>query len=538
MNAVDVLIVGAGPVGLTLAVECARREVSFRIVDAAAEPSQTSKALAIWEAAQRVFAAQGVVTRMHEEGLRPAAIRLATRRGTLLRVPREAFGPGEWQGPLILPQCSTERILLERLGELGHSVERPLEFVGMAGDSDGVTATLTTPDGTKEEVRCRYVVGCDGAHSAVRHAGGFRFEGRALPDCFILCDATVSGPLPPDPEVMVFLSRHGVLPMFPIRENVWRIISTRNRHAGTAPPTLEELQEHVNQRAPKGLILSHPEWLSTFRISERRVDRFRMGRVLLAGDAAHIHSPAGGQGMNTGIQDAFNLGWKLEFILRHSADAEMLLTSYHDERAPEASRVIADASWRTKLAMFNSGPLAALRNLGAAALGKSPAGIAHMAHSLSGSRTHYARSPIHGSDSAWHEDWRMHGSRPGQRMLDVRVMAEDVEVSLLDQVLSTTRFSLIFYSGRRPNYRDASVADELRTRVANYSEVISCFSIWRGEHAPDESWMLDSEGDAHRAAGAAFASAVLVRPDGFVAARSQPADLTPLLAALAGFLPV
>lgn len=533
MSAVDALIVGAGPVGLTLAVECARRKVSFRIVDAAEAPSQTSKALAIWEAAQHVFSAQGVMPRMQEEGLRPAAIRLATQRGTLLRVPREAFGSGGRHGPLILPQSNTERILLDHLSGLGHTVERPWEFVGMTGDDAGVTARLAGPDGATEEVRCRYLVGCDGAHSAVRHAGGFRFEGRALPDCFILCDATVAGPLPPEPEVMIFLSRFGVLPMFPIRDNVWRIISTRDPHAGTAPPTLEELQEHVNQRGPRGLTLSNPEWLSTFRISERRVDRFRMGRIILAGDAAHIHSPAGGQGMNTGIQDAFNLGWKLALIFHHNADAEVLLTSYHEERAPEASRVISDAGWRTKLAMFNRGPLAALRNVGASLLGKSPAGIARVAASLSGAHTAYDRSPINGSDSAWHEDWRAHGSQPGHRMLDAMVSVDDLRVSLFEQVLASTKYTLIFYSGRRPNYQDASMADELRTRAADHADLLSCLSVWRGEHAPDESWLLDPDGSAHRAAGADFTAAVLVRPDGFVAARSQPADLAPLLAALA-----
>jgi len=533
MNSTEVLIVGAGPVGLSLALECARHDVAFQIIDAAAQPSDKSKALAIWSAAQEAFSAMGVLEKMRAEAFLPEAVRFCTPRRTLLRMPVGKFVDSPYPDVLLLPQSATERILGEKLQQMGHSVIRPLELIGMSQDGQGVTATLQNPEGRTETLQCSYLVGCDGAHSATRHAVGGVFEGVAQPESFILCDAKVSGETSLPPEVLIYLSKHGVLPMFPIRENVWRIISTRDQAAGTAPPTLDEMQAHLDERGPGGLELSMPEWLSCFRISERKVENFRVGRVLLAGDAAHIHSPAGGQGMNTGVQDAFNLGWKLGVILRNDGDPEALLNSYHDERSPVARQVIAEASLRTRLSILTKGPLASLRNLGAFALGHSDRFIKKFAVNFSGVTISYGQSPALGKEEFWDEDWQTHGFRVGHRMRDASVESDGVRVQLLSEVLASTKHTLILFSGVRPNYRDADLVESIRQAAAGFSSLVGTLAIWRGAHAPDESWLLDPDASAHKKFGTENCSAYLIRPDGYVAERSQPADFKPIAQALA-----
>ncbi len=524
---------GAGPVGLSLALECARHDVAFQIVDAAPQPSDKSKALAIWSAAQETFSAMGVLEKMRSEAFLPEAVRFCTPRRTLLRMPTGKFVDSPYPDVLLLPQSTTERILGEKLQQLGHRVLRPLELTGISQDEHGVTATLQNPEGQKQTLRCSYLVGCDGAHSAARHLVGGVFEGKAEPECFVLCDARVSGTTSLPPEVLIYLSKNGVLPMFPIRENVWRIISTRDEAAGTAPPTLDEMQEHLDQRGPGGLILSNPEWLSCFRISERKVENFRVGRVLLAGDAAHIHSPAGGQGMNTGVQDAFNLGWKLGLILRKDGDPEVLLNSYHDERSPVARQVIAEASLRTRLGVLTQGPLASVRNLGALVLGHSDRFIKKFAVNFSGVTISYGSSPALGSGESWDEDWQTHGFAVGQRMRDASVESDGLPVLLLSEVLASTKHTLILFSGVRPNYRDADLVESIRQAAAGFSSLLGTIAIWRGDHAPDESWLLDPDASAHKKFGAENSGAYLIRPDGYIAERSQPANFKPIAQVLA-----
>jgi 2-polyprenyl-6-methoxyphenol hydroxylase-like FAD-dependent oxidoreductase len=533
MDTTEVLIVGAGPVGLSLALECARHDVGFKIIDASPRPSDKSKALAIWSAAQETFSAMGVLEDMRREAFLPDGIRFCTPRRTLLRIPSGKYVDSPHPDVVLLPQSSTERILGEKLQQRGHHVIRPLELMALSQDGQGVTATLQHPEGQRETCRCSYLVGCDGAHSAARHLVGSAFEGKAHPDCFILCDARVSGKNPLPPEVLIYLSKRGVLPMFPIRENLWRIISTRDPAAGTAPPLLEEMQEHLDERGPGGLQLSKPEWLSCFRISERKVKNFRVGRVLLAGDAAHIHSPAGGQGMNTGVQDAFNLGWKLGLILRKSGNAEALLDSYHTERSPVAEKVITEASLRTKIGLLTGGPMAGLRNLGAMALGHSDRFIKKFAVNFSGVAMTYGKSPALGTGGHWDEDWQSHGFAVGHRMRDAIVENEELPVSLLSVLLGSTKHVLVLFSGLRPNYRDVDLLEGIRQSAAGFSSLVSTLALWRGDHTPDDSWLLDADGSAHRKFGAGNPSVYLIRPDGYVAERSQPADFKPIAQLLA-----
>ncbi|MCX7869370.1 MAG: FAD-dependent monooxygenase, partial [Terrimicrobiaceae bacterium] len=369
-----------------------------------------------------------------------------------------------------------------------------------------------------------YLAGCDGAHSAVRQAMGTRFEGRARPDTFILCDARLEGSAALPPDVLLCTSRKGPLAMIPLRDKVWRVMSTRAGEAGIAPPTLEEMQEQLAERGPAGCELSNPQWLASFRVSERRAELFRQGRIVLAGDAAHIHSPVGGQGMNTGLLDAANLAWKLEAVLRHGGCEEVFLSSYHEERAHAADRVIRDSAARTRLAIGRTGILPAALNLGAWLAGRSRKLRDLMAASLAGTSLQYPPSSVLGADTGWHEDWRDHGFPPGRLVRDVEVSSEGGPLSLLALILSARRMTLLLFSGRRPNYRDAAAVQEIREAVAASNFPVAVLAIWHGRHTPDESWLGDPEAIAHRRFGAYGRSACLVRPDAISALRTQPAD--------------
>lgn len=528
----EVLIVGAGPTGLSLAIECARHGVAFRIVDRAPAPSGDSKALVLWSAAQEAFEAMGVLDALRERAFHPAGLRILRRGNTLLHIPAGAHVDSPFPTPILLPQSETERILRERLEGLGHRVERALECVGIQEDTSGVTVSLQGPEASPQEIRCGYVVGCDGAHSAVRHAVGGKFEGRAHPQCFILCDAEVFSPEPLPAEILIHVSPRGTLSLLPIRGRVWRVISAREEAAGTAPPTLAEMQEHINERTSGGIRLSNAQWLSCLRLSERKVGRFRHGRTLLAGDAAHLHTPVGGQGLNAGVQDAFNLGWKLGLILRKGANPDALLESYDAERLAAAAQIIFGSALRARLTRFAGGALAALRDLATTTLGRSKRLQQKIARDLAGTAMTLPSGPAVATDASWGEDWRSRGFPPGSRVRDVPAWVEDAPLSLLRELQSTSDFTLLLFSGRKPNYRDAELLEGLRFEAAGFSSFLTASAIWRGDRKPDDSWLLDPEGAAHTKFGCELPSAYLIRPDGVVAIRVQPAHFQPIAAFL------
>ena len=242
--------------------------------------------------------------------------------------------PSPYNYALMLPQSDTERLLEERLQRLGVSVERGTEATALKIGADGVEATLRHADGREETAQADWLGGCDGAHSIVRHTLGAPFTGETMLSDWVLADTHMSGYPFPDTEIAVYWARDGVLPIFPIAPGRYRIIANVPPSGGDHPrdPTLEEIAAIVEQRGPKGVKLFDPIWLSGFKkINARKVASYRSGQGYLSGDAAHVHSPAGGEGMNTRMQDAFNLAWKLASAI-HGTCGEALLDTYSPER--------------------------------------------------------------------------------------------------------------------------------------------------------------------------------------------------------------
>jgi len=340
MNAAEVLIVGAGPTGLSLAITLRRHGIAVRIIDRAAQPTNVSKALALWSASLEALQGMGVVDHFVREGRRLNALCVGEGDRRLATL---AVGEGidsAFPFPLLLPQSRTEALLAARLAELGCAIERNVELVNLAQDGSGVTATLRHADGRSETVTTRYLAGCDGARSAVRQALDIAFEGYTEPQTFLLADVKIDGGDLDHRSIYLWWHNGGTIAMFPFGEEVWRVFAMRGADSpkGEEPATLDEVQHCVDHYGPHGLKLRDPSWLSIFRINERLAAHYRVGRCFIAGDAAHIHSPAGGQGMNTGIQDAVNLGWKLAYALKGVGNRELLLESYQAERRPIARR--------------------------------------------------------------------------------------------------------------------------------------------------------------------------------------------------------
>jgi 2-polyprenyl-6-methoxyphenol hydroxylase-like FAD-dependent oxidoreductase len=298
------LIVGAGPTGLVMAHELARDGIQCRLIDKAPRRAMQSRAIAIHSRTVETFELMGLADAFLSAGHRITGVNVYGESG---RIAHAEFGMLDTRYPFVLgvPQDETERILEERVARLGVRVERNTELISLAQRESSVSVRLRTA-GQVEEVETDWLVGCDGAHSTVREQLGISFSGSTYPEHFVLADVKVAGDVD-HAEAQVWLHREGALAFFPLPEDRWRLIIINSPPDWHDEPGLAQCQTLVNERGLDRLRLGDPRWTAVFRIHRREAARFRNDRVFLLGDAAHIHSPVGGQGMNMGIQDAFNL---------------------------------------------------------------------------------------------------------------------------------------------------------------------------------------------------------------------------------------
>ena len=373
-----VLIAGAGPVGLTLANEMARHGVPVRIVDKAPAATDKSKALVLWSRTLELFDDAGYCQGFMPSGMQVHGAQISNGKEVVARVSLDSID-SRFPYALMIPQCDTERVLEERLLAHGIKVERSVELVGFTDSGNAVEATLKKVDGSSETLTADWLAGCDGAHSTVRHGLGLPFEGSTMDSNWWLADGHIAG-LEPKDRLHIFWHRDGILAFFPIIGDRFRVIGDLGLATGnerSPDPTLEEVNAMLAHRATPGVVLSNPIWLSSFRINERKVKDYSKGRVFLAGDAAHIHSPAGGQGMNTGMQDAFNLAWKLALVIGGCAKPN-LLDSYSPERSGVGDRVLKNAGRLTEAAIVRNPVLQGIRNT----VGKFATGFPFVQHKI------------------------------------------------------------------------------------------------------------------------------------------------------------
>jgi len=532
-----VLVVGAGPVGLTMACELARHGTPCRIIDAGDGPTDQSRALGIQARTLEVFENVGVVDRVLAEGRKLRGLQAYADGERLLHVGLDLEGlETHYPFLLILPQSETERILLARLGEHGVEVERRTSLAGIAQDASGVTASLVDPDGRTSGARARWLVGCDGARSVARKALGLTFAGAEYEETFLLADVRLEWDRPDD-EITIVLTPAGPIVAFPMPEaGRWRLVDGSGQSSQDADPARVTarfgtlLREHGRPEA----VVSDPTWTSAFRIHRRVADRFREGRCFVAGDAAHIHSPAGGQGMNTGIQDAYNLAWKLALVDRGTSP-DSLLDSYSPERRSAVAGVVQGSHLTTRIVTLRNPVARSIRNHLASLLGEFDFVGRRLSRDVSELGIAYPESPIVAEDRPGllsrpvdAVDFFRHGPRPGDRVPDVALDPPPGSDGprRLHEILRGTKHVLLIFGDA-----DEAVVDLARRRAPE----IETRLVVRGEApAGDGPTLLDPDGDLHHRFGVHSSALYLIRPDGYLAYRASPPDAGRLAAYLAG----
>ena len=524
----DILVVGAGPTGLVMAVEAARHGMSCRIIDKAPEPSDRSKALVVQARTLEVFDAMGsaIVREAIDCGQPMRSINAYADSCLIAQMQFDGLD-SPYPFPLILEQSQTERILGKRLEGLRLKVERQVELIDFKQDEDCVTAIIQHSGGYKEVLRASWLVGCDGAHSVIRHILDLPFEGAPYEEEFLLADVQVHWTMPPAQGYFFFTSR-GIMAVIPMHgDKRYRLIATRDKSSAKdyQDPTLEEMQNILRAIVHMHAELSDPVWLSGFRLHRRIVPKLRVGRVFLAGDAAHIHSPAGGQGMNTGIQDAFNLAWKLALVTK-GVGRSILLDSYHQERHPVAKAVLrgSDLLFRTFLGN-NPMVIKSVRIIAPLLLRRE--WLQRRARNIvSELEINYRRSPIVGEYQKRFLKYKTKLAA-GDRAPDclVTMLPNKINIRLFE-LFRGTKFASLVFSGINCSVEScqnlASICNTIQNKYGRYITVYLVVPFETPQVNFEGSTLLDYKKSLHHKYEASSSCLYLVRPDGYIGFKSQP----------------
>lgn len=518
----DVLVVGAGPTGLTLAGQLQAMGSTVRIVDRQGDRVHESRALAVQPRTLEVLRGLGVTAQLVDEGNRAMEVELRSGRRRS-RISLFDVGVEDTAFPflLFLSQAKTERILIDHLKERGVHVERRVELVSFEDGVENSVCALRHADGRTERLHARFVVGCDGAHSTVRYQARIPFVGGGYAQTFALGDVEADGDLQPG-VAYAYLAPSGILFFFPLGSpTTWRVIGELSRSKrppnfdGDRPVDLPDLQRLVDSFTDGSVRLRDPAWLTTFGLHHRQAAHYRRGRAFLAGDAAHVHSPAGAQGMNTGIQDAWNLGWKLALVASGVANPA-LLDTYHAERWPIGRFVLRFSDQAFRAATSVNPLVGLLRTYVAPTMlslaARSAATRVRAFRAIAELSVNYRRSPaVEESEPALHD-----GPRAGDRLPDARVLVAEREMWLQD-ALAAPRFHLLLCGAR-----DAWPAERLAELRRRYDAIMSVHTLTRDG---GNGSLRDASGDVLARLAIKTTGVYLVRPDGYVSFRAAGSDL-------------
>jgi 6-methylpretetramide 4-monooxygenase / 4-hydroxy-6-methylpretetramide 12a-monooxygenase len=522
------VVVGAGPVGLTAAHELARRGVRVRLVDAAPGPARTSRAVAVHPRTLETFAQLGVVDALLARGRRNRAFTMYSGGHRLVRLEADySTMPTSYPYTLIVSQTDTEAVLREAVARLGVEIEWGVRLTGFEQDTDGVSVRLRDADGYEESTRTSWLVGCDGGHSTVRKLLGLELTGETS-ETWMLADAPVVTDLPPDTIYWTHTGGHALMMVPYARDGHWRLLDTAPAPDGGAAQLGARLSKGLGREVEVG----EPEWTSVFTFQQRMVQRMHDGRVFVAGDAAHVHSPASGQGMNTGIQEAYNLAWKLAQVDQGNA-GRTLLDTYSEERVPIGEALLGS----TRTATF----LVQLKNLLASAALPVVFSVVRTVPALrraiqrkvlggmSGLRIGYGDSSLTSVESYHYVVGAgpvvmsgtvlTPGPCPGRRITEAQVHdPQSPGCRALHDELRDPRWTLLLAEGGTgPGDTPVGVAV---TAAVQYGEWLSVRTVG-GEDADGPAPLADPDARLRTALGLGPGCWVLVRPDGYVAARGS-----------------
>lgn len=512
LQTTDVLVVGAGPTGLTIAIELARRNVNVRIIEKRSQPSTRSKALVVHARTLEFLDILGVAEELIQRGYTSPGIDFSADAQNPLRANMYGLDT-RFPYILILPQAKTEAILENRLNQLGVEVERSTSLTDFQETERGVCTTIEYQNGSQAGIEAKYLVGADGSRSTVREGLGLPFEGSPYSWTAFLGDVHIEGHHA-EGGTEQHSNDRGLAFIVPFDDGSHRIVTIDRKYQNQSKKReldLEELQESISAILEKPVYLSQPKWLSRWGSELRLAPRYQVGRVFIAGDAAHTHSPAGGQGMNTGIQDGFNLGWKLAFAVKGELP-QSLLNTYDKERHQIGETILRTSDFLLRSLLLRQSLLRQMRELIFRIFIPLPLVQRKLAENLSGLGVSYETGV---------------GELAGKRIPDMEMMSANREKVRLYELLRFPGYTMLLFIN--PNQAQ-SVRQQIDRILNKSDENLQAHVILNNGlpqlHDFKASTLVDYRGDFETKLGAETGRILLVRPDGYVAFDMDSLDTT------------
>ncbi|HZW61175.1 MAG TPA: FAD-dependent monooxygenase [Candidatus Babeliales bacterium] len=503
---IPVLIVGAGPTGLMMACELARYGVPFRIVDKKLERTLASNATWVQTRTLELFNQIGILDRFLHAGHRCDAINLYSDGKYLTKLSLN-YIDSLYPFILMLPQSETERLLGEYLKELHGQIEWSAELIEVKCDSKIVESNIRSSTGDIETITSDWLIACDGANSIIREKCGFHFPGEDLTEQFVVADAKIDFSYMSKDEIHLFFDPGTIFAAFPLGSNKYRIAANLHLDYPRKIFTEREVIEIVQERAHGKYYVTDVGWISPFWIHGKLVEHMRHDRIFLVGDAAHIHSPAGGQGMNTGLQDAFNLAWKLALVIKGKATLS-LLDSYHSERFPIVKQAVDQNEYFTKMALFDDTFLTKLNHFSKTLSHDQKSLSKQIGEQITQIDIQYQTSPI----IKYEETVNSHAPKPGKRAPDVVIN----QSSQLYHYLRNTKHNVLIFTGLEDD--DSIKIKDLKKQIdQTYSNLVKTHCISKDKITDLDDFILDENNILHESYRIKKPTIYIVRPDGYIA---------------------
>jgi len=518
----DVLVVGAGPVGLFCANELNRHGLTYKIIDKKEGISEHSKALGLHIRTLDVLEDCGFIEKFLERGLKVESALLKSNGKELAEIDFKDLDTKR-KYLIDLPQSETERILYDALEEKHNSVHWQVELLTVNQQIDRVMASVKNPDGSMARIEARWIIACDGSHSTLRHLMNADFHGSKYQQHWWLADLHIDWPIPEN-KMIINISHHGPLACFPMGNKRYRVVLTAPTN-DAKDPSFEDIVKEFNLRTSDHGVLSDPIWLSAFAIHHRQLQHYRFDRIFFAGDAAHIHSPLGGQGLNTGIQDIYNLVWKIALVQKGQSHVD-LLNSYNDERHPVGKDVISKTNMMTKMILIKNDILINMRNFSFKFLANISSIKNAIAYELAELKISYAKSFI------VHHFGEKIKFNAGEFIPDfnLRPVHGDRECSMLE-ITEGTKHHLFFFIGKE-NVSPTKVQELAHTLGKQYEKVMVVHLIMT-DNVMDSGGIvhrwIDVSHNVHNKYSINKTSVLLIRPDKYIGLTQTPLNNDELL---------